>query len=41
MKISKVGIILKQDSPESRQIGTEMLEWFARRSIEAVIDQIS
>lgn len=40
MKISKVGIILKHDSTESRQIGNEMVEWFASHSIEAVKDQI-
>ena len=41
MKLAKVGIILKQDSNESRQIGSEMVEWFAGRSVEAIIDQIS
>lgn len=40
MKIRKVGIILKHDSTEARQIGLEMAEWFAARAIEAVIDQI-
>ena len=40
MEIKKVGIILKQDSPEPRQIGDEMVSWFAEKSIEAHIDRI-
>ena len=40
MKISKVGIILKHDSSEPRQIGSEMADWFRQREIEAVIDRI-
>ena len=40
MKIKKVGIILKQDSNEPRQIGDEMVAWFADRSISAYLDRI-
>ena len=40
MNINKVGIILKQDSSEPRQIGDEMVSWFSERSIKAFIDRI-
>jgi NAD+ kinase len=41
VKINKVGIILKQDSDESRQIGAELADWLQQRSIEPVMDRIS
>ncbi len=41
MKIAKVGIILKRDSEEPRQIGLELVQWFAARGITAQLDQIS
>ncbi|MDH5298302.1 MAG: NAD(+)/NADH kinase [Desulfobulbaceae bacterium] len=41
MKIRKVGIILKKESPEPERIGRELAAWFAQRSVSAVIDAIS
>ncbi|MFH7326488.1 NAD(+)/NADH kinase [Desulfurivibrio sp. C05AmB] len=40
MKVGKVGIILKRDSPEPLRIGREMVQWFAARGVEAVLDRI-
>jgi len=41
MKIRKVGIILKKESSEPERIGRELVDWFARRSVAAVVDAIS
>ena len=41
MHIKKAGIILKKDSPPAERIGQEMASWFASRSIDTVINQIS
>ena len=41
MNISKVGIVLKKESPEPERIGKELVEWFAARSIVTEIDVIS
>lgn len=41
MKIAKVGIVLKRDSEEPRQIGRELVQWFAARGVEAQLDQIA
>jgi len=40
MKVGKVGIILKRDSPEPLRIGREMVQWFTARGVEAVLDRI-
>ena len=40
MKVGKVGIILKRDSPEPLRIGREMAQWFNARGVEAVLDRI-
>lgn len=40
MKIRKVGIILRKGNDEPRKIGAELQEWFAKKSIAAVIDQV-
>ena len=40
MKVGKVGIILKRDSPEPLRIGRGMAQWFNARGVEAVLDRI-
>ena len=41
MEISRVGIILKQDSDKSRRIGVELVDWLRERSIDSSLDQIT
>lgn len=41
MKIRKVGIILKHDSPQARSISEEMADWLRSKAIEPVIDLIT
>lgn len=40
MKIKKVGIILRKGNDEPRKIAAELQEWFAKKSIDSVIDQV-
>ncbi|MCB2181128.1 MAG: NAD(+)/NADH kinase [Desulfobulbaceae bacterium] len=41
MRIQKAGIVLKKESAKARQIGDEFIAWFAKKSIETVIDSIT
>jgi NAD+ kinase len=41
MNITKVGIILKNESGESNRIGAELVSWFQERSVDSVIDRIT
>lgn len=41
MNVSKVGIILKQDSDEAKRIGVELTAWLKERSVAAVSDEIT
>ncbi len=41
MKISRVGIIPKHDSPEAKRIADELSIWLGERSIDSVIDSIN
>ncbi|MBU0675918.1 MAG: NAD(+)/NADH kinase [Proteobacteria bacterium] len=41
MKIQKVGIIIKHDSPEPQRIGEEMVTWLAGQGILGVLDRIT
>ena len=41
MTISKAGIIIKKDSAEPERISRELLAWFADRSIDTVVDQVT
>jgi len=41
MKIEKAGIITKHGSSEPKRIAAELTEWFASRSIAAVIDEVT
>ena len=40
MKIGYAGVITRPDSPEVEQIGTEVIEWFGKRSIRAEMNRI-
>ena len=39
--IKKVGIILKKDFPDPGRVCADVLEWFAGRSVETVIDDVT
>ena len=41
MDIRKVGIVLKNESPEPERIGKELVDWFAGRSVTTVVDEIT
>ncbi|OGQ94118.1 MAG: N-acetylmuramoyl-L-alanine amidase [Deltaproteobacteria bacterium RIFOXYD12_FULL_57_12] len=41
MQINKAGIITKKSTPQPQRIGVELVAWFARRGIAAVIDEVS
>jgi NAD+ kinase len=41
MTISKAGIIIKKDSAEPERISRELIDWFADRSIDTVVDQVT
>ncbi|OKY75471.1 MAG: NAD(+) kinase [Desulfobulbaceae bacterium DB1] len=40
MHCKRVGIILKKDSARARDVGNDLVAWFARKSIETLIDTI-
>jgi NAD+ kinase len=40
MKIRRVGIIIRKDSPAVRQVGLKLAEWFSQRAVQAELDQI-
>lgn len=40
MKIRRVGIIIRKDSPTVRQVGLKLAEWFGQRGVQAELDQI-
>ncbi len=41
MNIRKVGIVLKKESSEPQRIGAELVDWFSRRSVATVVDEIT
>lgn len=40
MRIRRVGIIIRKDSPEVQRVGRELAAWFGQRSVRAELDQI-
>lgn len=41
MKIRKAGLILKKGFKKPRRIGEEIINWFAQKGVDTVIDQVS
>lgn len=41
MKIRKAGLILKKGFKKPRRIGEEIINWFAQKGVDTVVDQVS